>query len=49
MRNRKRGGEHDFINFGFSNYKKWELPMTDMTKAYGWGRFGERKRSVVPF
>lgn len=49
MCNRKRGGEYDFINFGFSNYKKWELSMTDMKKAYWWSRFGGRKRSAVPF
>lgn len=45
MHNRNRGGVYDFINFGFSNYKKRELPMTDTKTDCRWSRSGGRARS----
>ena len=49
MYNRKRGGEYDFINFGFSNYKKWESPVTDRKTDDGWSRSGGRERQQLHF
>lgn len=48
MSNRKRGGEYDFINSGFSKYKKWELSVTDRKTDDGWSGSGGRERSAAP-